>query len=82
MPCEGVPVIHLVGAIKNDNILGQRLAHILDRFRFTSARGSARSTAHAQCQRLGESYIAAERRGQEQKTKDSVIAFKMQKSKN
>lgn len=56
-----VPVIHLVGAIKNDNILGQRLAHVLDGFRFASARGSARSAAHAQCESLGESYVASER---------------------
>lgn len=82
MACVDVPVIHLVGAIKNDNILGQRLAHILDSFRFASARGSARCATHAQRQRLGESYVATVGVGGKEQTKNSVIALKMQKSTN
>jgi len=50
----------LIGAIKDDHILGQRLAHILDSLRFSRSGWSAWSAAHGQGECLGQSYVTSD----------------------
>lgn len=53
-----LPVIHLIGTIKDNYVFSQGFAHVFDSFGFASSGRTTGRSSHTQSQSLGQSYIA------------------------
>lgn len=54
-----LPVVHLIGAVKDYDVFGEGLAHILHCLRLAGASWPTRGASHTHRQRLRQRYVAS-----------------------